>query len=183
MSHRTLRSAGFTLVELLAVILIAAILMGIGVPSYRSVTTSSRVATEINTLLFDLQFARAQALKEGESVTACPSTDGESCADSSSWQSGWIVFSDPNGDAVVDDGETVWRSQKAFSGHDTLEAADDLSSVTFNRAGLALNLPDAGTVLTLHDRNSNAVFTRCLSITTAGMMTTQTNASSPGTCS
>ena len=187
MSHgtvrRTRRSAGFTLVEILAVILIVSILMAIGVPSYRSVTTSSRMSTEINATLVDLQYARAQALKEGRSVTACISTDGATCANSTNWENGWIVFSDPDGDGVVDTGENIWRVQGALSGGDTLRTGTTAKAITFNRAGFALNLPSAGLKLTLHDVNSRAKFTKCLSVTTAGMLTTQTNLNSPSTCS
>lgn len=176
-------SAGFTLVEALSVIAIVAILMSIGVPSYRSVTTSSRVSTEINSLLGDLQFARSQALKQGQPVTACISVNGSTCSSSTLWQSGWIVFSDPNANGTVDTGETVWRVQRALSGGDDFKEPNGLKAVTFNRAGFALNLPNAGVLLSVHDEGRKPTFTRCLSITTAGMMTTQTHAKSPGTCS
>ena len=62
-SHST--QSGFTLVELLITITIATILMSIGIPSYKYVTTSNRVSGEINALLADMQFARYEAVKEG----------------------------------------------------------------------------------------------------------------------
>src|SRR5437868_13985388 len=52
--------SGFTLTELMAVIAIAAILMAIGVPSYRYVGASYRMSSEVNGLLGDLQFARSE---------------------------------------------------------------------------------------------------------------------------
>lgn len=175
-------SAGFTLVEMISVIAIISVLMAIGVPSYRSVTTSSRISTEVNSLLGDLQFTRSQALKQGQPVTACISTTGSTCSSSALWQSGWIVFSDPNANGKVDAGETVWRVQRALSGGDDLQEPNGLKAVTFNRAGFALNLPNAGVLLSVHDKASKPTYTRCLSITTAGMITTQTHANSPGTC-
>jgi type IV fimbrial biogenesis protein FimT len=175
-------SAGFTLVEALSVISILAILMAIGVPSYRSVTTSSRVSTEVNALLGDLQFARSQALKQGQPVTVCVSVGGATCSSSTLWQGGWIVFSDPNANGTVDSGETVWRVQRALSGGDELKEPNGLKAITFNRAGFALNLPNAGVMLSVRDKDKKPNFTRCLSITTAGMMTTQTHAKEPSTC-
>ncbi len=68
------RMSGMTLVELLIVMMIAAILVGVGVPSFRYVTNSNRMSGEINNLLGDLQFARSEALKEGQTVTICSST-------------------------------------------------------------------------------------------------------------
>jgi len=173
---------GFTLTELLAVISIAAVLMAIGAPSYRMITTSSRVSTEINALLGDLQFARAEALKEGQPVTACVSSDGASCTGGSHWQDGWIVFSDANGNATVDAGDVVLRVQRSLSGADALQANTGLTAIAFNREGFALNLPATGVLMTLHDATSNPSFTRCLSVTMAGMLATQTHATAPTTC-
>jgi type IV fimbrial biogenesis protein FimT len=173
---------GFTIVELMAVIAIATILVAIGVPSFRSITSSSRMSTEVNGLLADIQFARSEALKEGRSVTACISTDSATCTGGAQWQGGWIVFSDPNANATVDTGDTVLRVQKRFSGTDAFQEPNGLNAVTFNRSGFALNLPNAGVLLTLHDRVSNSAYTRCLSIALAGMAATQTHTSAPGTC-
>lgn len=173
---------GYTLTELLAVISIVALLMAIGAPSYRSVTTSSRVSTEINALFVDLQYARSEALKEGLPVTACISTDGATCTAGSHWQDGWIVFSDANGDATVNGNDVVLRVQRPLSGADSLQGNTGITAIAFNREGFALNLPSAGVLMTLHDATSNTTFTRCLSVTMAGMLTTQTHAAAPSTC-
>ena len=60
------RQNGFTITELLVVMAIVAILLGIGVPSYRYITNSYRLSAEINSLSGDLQYARAEAVKEGQ---------------------------------------------------------------------------------------------------------------------
>jgi len=60
------RSSGFTMIEMLMTIAIATIVMMLAVPSFRYVTNSNRIAGEINGLLGDLQFARAEAIKEGK---------------------------------------------------------------------------------------------------------------------
>src|ERR1700730_9527611 len=128
------RASGFTMVELLMTIAIGSIVMMLAVPSFRYVTNSNRIAGEINGLLGDLQFARAEAIKEGRSVTACVSTDGANCTISTLWQSGWIVFSDPANTGVPAAG-SVLRVQKTFSGTDTFVASNGLTAVTFNREG------------------------------------------------
>jgi type IV fimbrial biogenesis protein FimT len=166
------RSAGFTLLELVITMSIAAILLTIAVPSFRHVTNSNRIAGEVNGLLGDLQFARAEAIKEGRTVTVCVSTDGQSCANSTTWQSGWIVFSDPTDVGVVDPSETILRWQKTFSSSDTFLASNNVAAVTFNREGYAIGIAN-GTLLELHDSTDTTAWTRCLSVNLSGEMTTE----------
>ncbi len=114
--------AGFTLVELMVTIVIAGILLMIAVPSFVSLTQTNRVAAEINGLSASLQFARAEAVKEGLPVTVCVSTTGTGCAAASTpWQSGWIVFSDANGNQTVNPGDLVLRRGQLLDG-ELLEA-------------------------------------------------------------
>src|SRR5438874_13781183 len=83
-------------------------------PSYRYIANSYRMSAEVNGLLGDLQYARSEAIKEGQTVTTCVSADGTGCTGGTAWANGWIVFSDPNANATVDAGETVLRVQGAF---------------------------------------------------------------------
>jgi type IV fimbrial biogenesis protein FimT len=170
------RIAGFTLVELLTVITIAAILMAIGVPSFKFVTSGNRISGEVNGLLGDMQYARSESIKEGQTVTVCSSTNPTSptptCAGNTAWQSGWIVFSDVNGNGVVDPGDTILRAQNAFPAGDTFNANNGMRAVTFNREGFALGLPNTITV-TLHAAVPNTSTTRCLQITIVGQLTTE----------
>lgn len=167
---------GVTLIELITVIAIVAILMTIGVPSFKYIGNSYRIAGEANGLLGDLQFARAEAIKEGQTVTVCISADGATCsASADTWQTGWIVFSDVMDDQTVDPGDTVLRVQPAFTSTDTFESGSGLNAVTFSREGFALQLPNGGTTLTLHDATADPVWTRCLDITVIGMMTVYTH--------
>ena len=165
-------SEGFTLLELLITMSLAAILLTIAVPSFRYVSNSNRIAGEVNGLLGDLQFARAEAIKEGRTVTVCVSNDGQSCANSTSWQGGWIVFSDPTNVGVVDPGETILRWQKTFSSSDTFVASNNVSAITFNREGYAIGIAN-GSLLELHDSTNTSAWTRCLSVNLSGEMTTE----------
>jgi len=165
------RHGGFTLIEVLITIALASILLTIAIPSFRYVTNSNRISGEVNGLLGDLQFARAEAIKEGRNVSVCVSSDGANCTGGTAWQNGWIVFSDPTNFGFVDPGETVLRQQTTFSSTDTFTSSG-LSAITFNREGYAVGVP-AGTLFELHDSTNTTAWTRCLSVNFSGEMTTE----------
>jgi type IV fimbrial biogenesis protein FimT len=179
------RMSGVTLVELMMTVALVSVLAAIAVPSFKYVTNANRLAAEVNGLLGDMQFARAEAIKEGQTVVICSSTDRATCAVSNNWNTGWIVFSDVNGDKAVDAGETIWRVQNGFNSSDSFSADNNISAVTFNREGFA---PGANAVtFTLKDSTADQKWTRCLKINTVGMLmttrySTATTPSWPGPC-
>jgi type IV fimbrial biogenesis protein FimT len=173
--------AGFTLTELMVVSAIVAILLAIGVPSYKYITTSYRMSSEVNNLLGDLMFARGEALKEGQYVTVCVSSTGTGCT-AGGWQNGWIVFSNPTQAANPAVG-SILRKQAPFSGNpaDTFVANTGITAISYNREGFAWTLAAgfiANTLITLHNPAAQAAFTRCLAVTPQGMSYTETPATS-----
>jgi type IV fimbrial biogenesis protein FimT len=167
------RLSGFTLVEVLISVTVVAILLTIGIPSFRYVTNSNRIAAEINGLLGDMQYARSEAIKEGLPVTVCISTDAATCTGGVKWETGWIVFSDANGNATVDGADAVLRVQRTFASTDTFRATNTVTAVTFNREGYANGIAN-GTLIALHDSTNTHSWTRCLALNLSGMMLSQT---------
>jgi type IV fimbrial biogenesis protein FimT len=165
---------GFTLIELIVVISIVGILMAIGVPSYRYVTTANRVAGEVNSLVGDLQYARAEAIKQGLTVSVCASNDGASCSGSSVWTQGWIVFIDTGVIGTVDGTDQLLHIQKALISGDTFAADNGIGAITFNREGFGQNLPGTVTI-TMHDNTNNSAYTRCIAMTIVGALSTVKN--------
>ncbi len=166
--------SGFTLTELLMVISISAILLLIGVPSFKYVTVSNRITTEVNGLLGDMQYARSMAIKQGLPVTVCASTDGSNCSGGTAWQSGWIVFLDSNADQTRQASEAVLRAQSAFSSTDTFVPDNGaFGAITFNREGYASTNAAVTVTMLLHDSTGNPAWTRCLAITPVGMLSTE----------
>jgi len=175
-------SRGFTLTELLVTLTVAGILMAIAVPSFKYVTTSNRASSEINSLLGDMQMARGEAMKEGQFITICASIDGATCAGTTTWNSGWILFTGVPPFAL---GDTYVKIQRPFSSTDTLTSDHGITALTFNREGIAVNLGQ-GFTFTLQDAGANAQFTRCLSGTLVGALSTQIGGKptleTPATC-
>ncbi len=106
MNQRT--GKGFTLIELMVTLAVAAILLTVGVPSFRATVENNRLTTAANELVSALNLARSEAIKRGVRVTVCKSADGATCTTSGDWEQGWIVFVDLNGDGIFDDdGDTI----------------------------------------------------------------------------
>jgi type IV fimbrial biogenesis protein FimT len=165
-------SSGFTMVELVVVMSIVAILLVIGVPSFKYMTIANRISSEANGLIGDMQFARAEGIKEGHQVVVCATTDGLTCNNTNTWQGGWVVCSDANNDGTCDAGDPVFRVQKAFTSTDTFIASGNTSAVLFNREGFAIGLPGIVTIK-LHNATNIASYTRCLAISAVGTLQVQ----------
>ena len=108
------RPLGFTLIELIVTVALAAILLTIGVPSFQEMMRNNRAATHANEILTGLNFARSEAGKRGRDVSICPATG---CGETN-WSEGWIVFADLNNNGAADAGE-ILRVWEALSGNPT----------------------------------------------------------------
>lgn len=92
-SGRVGEARGFTLMELLMTLTVAGILLGIAMPSFSSFVQSTRLTNEANTLVYDLNLARSEAVKLDTTVDVCASGNGSTCAGPlGNWASGWIVL-------------------------------------------------------------------------------------------
>ncbi len=150
----------------------AALPANAGVVLSRSTAAPNRVSAQVNALIGDLQFARAQAMKQKGAVVTCASSDGVTCSNSNDWQRGWIVCLDVNSSATCDAGDPVYRVQKAFNSSDSFSASGNTSTILFNREGFAVGLAGLLTI-TLHDANSTPGYTRCLAISAVGTLQVQ----------
>jgi len=108
--HR--RPRGFTLVETVITLAVAAILVTIAVPSMRDFVARNRMTTELNTLVASMYLARSEAVKRLQNVKVCPAnTTFTGCTGRNAWESGWMVFVDVNNDDTVTNGTDVVLQQ------------------------------------------------------------------------
>ncbi len=132
------RAPGFTLVELVITLLILAILVAVGVPTFSDATRGSRLGSTANNLVVSLYLARSEAIKRNTIVRVCPSTDSNTCATSASWHTGWIVMA-PYASGTSDD--VIIQRQSAVSGSiSVLHKNAALSSALIS----AVDMPPSG---------------------------------------
>jgi type IV fimbrial biogenesis protein FimT len=102
---------GFTLVELMIVLVIIGVILIIGVPSFSQINLSTKLKAYANDMVGSVHLARGEAIKRNSPVLLCASADGAECAGAGDWEQGWIVLADPN-----EPDEVVVRHQQALSG-------------------------------------------------------------------
>ena len=111
------RMNGFSLIELLVTLFLAVLMLGLAVPSYHDWIATSELMNEAQHLANSMNRARAEAINSGSRVNLCPSAGGRMCVPAGTWQRGWILFIDSNGDGLVNAGERVlWTEEAAAPG-------------------------------------------------------------------
>ena len=96
------RERGFTLIELMVTVSVAAILLAMAAPSLASFIRSNRLTSSANEMVATLQTARTSAVSNRARVVVCPSDDGATCADAVGGR--WIAVMTRNGvDTVLRD--------------------------------------------------------------------------------
>ncbi len=99
---------GFSLVELLVVILLLALVATIAVPSYGALVERNRALALADQLQSQLAHARFVSVVRNRDVEVCGSSDGRRC--DGSWNSGWILHV-PNNDGELLSGHRLNQQQ------------------------------------------------------------------------
>jgi type IV fimbrial biogenesis protein FimT len=101
------RCRGFTLVELLVAAAIVATLLAAGTPAFYEWLGAYELANQAKHLAETMTRARTEAIRTNHRVSVCKSPDQRQCADGGSWEQGFVVFVDENGNGRVDAGERI----------------------------------------------------------------------------
>jgi type IV fimbrial biogenesis protein FimT len=149
MTHPTPQQ-GFTLLELMITVAIAAILLAVAIPSFQLTMARAQLTTKTNDFLAGLASARNEAIKNNTRAVMCASTNGTTCTAGGSWTGGWLVFVDTNRNGVLNAGETITNVRPAVNaipavhGLTIVGNATVNDTITFSSDGLLFGLP--GTV-------------------------------------
>ena len=138
------RARGFTLIELMVTLAVAAVVLSMAVPSFQSVVNGNKLAGAANELIASLQVARMEAVRLGVRAGMCTSTntntgtDGLDATCSTANIDGWIAFVDANGDGDFDKaGDTLLRSSLLPEAMAVATSPSVGSNIIFRPDGLA----------------------------------------------
>jgi type IV fimbrial biogenesis protein FimT len=144
---------GFTILELMVTLAIAAVLFSMAAPSFSQLTIRNRLVTYANDFIATVNYARSEAIRRGSPVSICASSDGVNCA--GSWNDGWIVFANTDSDipAAVDVGEPLLRVHEGLGDNYTLTGdAVFATDVTYDMNGAA---NATGVLAVCHESNTS----------------------------
>lgn len=129
------KDAGFTLIELLVTLAILAIALSLGAPALSSLVRHARVSNTYHLLTTSLAAARLAAVKNGTSVTMCPSSDGITCRNDEIWETGWLLYIDPGRADQPADAKAILQSIDRRSGHLALRSTPGRTRIRFSPDG------------------------------------------------
>jgi type IV fimbrial biogenesis protein FimT len=160
------RASGFTVIELMVTVAVAAILVAVAVPAFNNFVMTDRDIGQVNSLVASFNYARSEAIKQhlAKGVQVCPSDDGTTCTGGAAWSSGWVVINhDPT---LAGTPLAVIQSVPALGGNNTVTAAGTgATGVTFQPNGGTLG-SETLTIIVCDPRG--AAYARDVEVTATG---------------
>ncbi len=154
--------AGFTLIELLVTLAVLAVLIGLGVPSFREMIDENRMATQGNDLVYTLRQARALAVERAAPVSVT--------AIEGNWNKGWesLLDYDKNGSITT-------STADAFLVRTPAAQLPDLKHINVDATATRVTFLPDGTLsaasaisLELEPQSSSTARSRTISIALSG---------------
>ena len=177
----TERVGGFTLIELMVTIAVAAVLVSLAAPSFRELLLRNKAAGITNEFSAALSQARGLAIANNACVTLCTASVSATGAPlcqapgASGYQSGWIIFINPACSAAqtdpADAGAILRQTRNGSSdGFSIAASATSLNRLMFDPRGISTATADGLFQVRAPDDSAN-VHARTICLDAAGRAT------------
>ena len=152
---------GYTLVELLVVLSVLTLAQAWVVPVLADFMHSVQVNAGAQALSDSLRRARSEAVMRNSRVVVCKSASGRACESGARWEQGWIIFHDPNNNAVLDLDESVLHREEALPSSVRLSGnmpvSNYVSYTPYGRTKLTSGAFQAGTFTVCTQRSKSSL--------------------------
>ncbi len=131
---------GFTLLELMVVVVVMALLLAIALPSFESTINNNRLAGASNELMASIQTARIEAVRRNARAMVCLSSDAKSATPTCSTAdvNGWITFLDVNKNGSYNSAtDTLLRTASVADKVEVHDSSNVAGKVIFRSDGFA----------------------------------------------
>lgn len=146
-------SAGFSLMELMSAMTVAAIILTAGIPGMLSLVNQHTMNVTARTLLGSLIYARSEAIKSGGRITVA-GRDGD-------WSEGWEVFDDVNSDGLKGADERLFGQTNRLGDRYRLSGNNPVKSyVSYTATGQSERISGAlqmGTITLCDEKTGHGV--------------------------
>jgi type IV fimbrial biogenesis protein FimT len=137
--HKSAHS-GFSLIELMVTLSVAAILVAIAIPNISGFMRNSRLTSGVNDLLHAFNVARTEAIKrQAGNVVVCGTTGPRLAAPACAYNTfrGWIVFVDADNNWQFSAGDTILERHAVLDATVTIKTDANANIVSYAPTGFA----------------------------------------------
>lgn len=136
---------GFSLIELMIALGILAIMMSMAAPAFTKMIRDNRLQTASTSLISAFNMAHSEAVRRGRTVKICATDDPTVAtpACGTDWASGWVMFTDLDGDGAAGDTVTL-NGQNVVE--EVIRVGDPFASVTIGSAAALVEFNSRGMV-------------------------------------
>lgn len=164
---------GFTLIELMITVLIAAILIAVAIPNFNTMTLNNRSIALGEDFATALNYVRSEAVKRGNRVSLCASSDGIGC--NGDWKDGYIAFVD---EATTDEAATpivgtvlrVWEVAENGPVIDVKRGAGNADFIRYTGLGTLARINNETIQASTKIENCKGDYGRTISVGLSGMV-------------
>ena len=104
----THRDRGFSLVELIFVLLVTSLVTVFALPGYSAFSGKLQLSAEARALVADIHLARNTAITQNQRVVMCKRA-ASACTSTGGWEQGWLIFMDKGTLNALDSSDTIIR--------------------------------------------------------------------------
>lgn len=162
---------GFTLVELVIAIAMLGIIMAIAMPFFTSIIQNNYSVSMSNNLTTSLLFARSEAVKRNSPVSLCATADSTFTSCGSQWVLGWIIFTDANGNGVLNSADRILRIERLAGENASITPSPNINVVTYNNVGFPMP-SSANVTFQIYGVGCRGDYIRNINISITGRVTT-----------